>query len=73
MVQDGTAGWLVPAQDEAALAEARAASLGDESQARRRGEASRAFVLERLSPQRIAAETADFYREVIRNTGKRQT
>ncbi len=65
MVQDGASGWLVKPEDASALATALIEALGNEAEANRRGEAGRRFVSERLSPARIAQETAAFYREVI--------
>ncbi len=65
MVEDGSRGWLVPVADHAQLADALIAALGNAAEAKRRGEAARHFVEERLSPPRIAKETADFYAEVI--------
>ncbi|HTQ79709.1 MAG TPA: glycosyltransferase, partial [Thermoanaerobaculia bacterium] len=55
VVVDGETGWLVPAEDPAALAAALAAVLADPAEAARRGAAGRGRVAERFSP-RAAAE-----------------
>ena len=62
----GDGGEVVPAGDAAALA-AALRRLRDSQDARRRlGEAGRARVLECFTQARIARETVDFYREILR-------
>jgi glycosyltransferase involved in cell wall biosynthesis len=55
VVEEGETGWLVPAEDPAALAEALAAVLADPAEAARRGAAGRRRVDERFRPEVAAA------------------
>ncbi|HEV7669284.1 MAG TPA: glycosyltransferase family 4 protein [Thermoanaerobaculia bacterium] len=54
VVVDGETGWLVPAEDPAALAAALAAVRADPAEAKRRGEAGRKRVAERYRPEVVA-------------------
>lgn len=54
VVVDGETGWLVPAEDPAALAAALAAVRADPAEAKRRGEAGRRRVAERYRPEVVA-------------------
>jgi glycosyltransferase involved in cell wall biosynthesis len=69
MVEDGKCGFLVPPGDCGALAQALANVLAHSDTAKALGQAARRFVEERLSPVRIAQETAAFYEEVIQRQG----
>ena len=61
----GDAGRVVPEGDDAALARALAALAGRPGERARLGARGRARVLERFTHERIAAETAAFYRAVL--------
>ena len=61
VVVDGETGWLVPAEDPAALAGALAEVLADRAEARRRGEAGRLRVAERYRPEAVAG----LWREIV--------
>ncbi len=61
IVRDGETGWLVPPDDETALAEALADAAGDAAERRRRGEAARRDVIARFARDAVAARVADTY------------
>lgn len=61
VVVDGETGWLVPAEDPAALAGALAEVLADCAEARRRGEAGRLRMAERYRPEAVAG----LWREIV--------
>lgn len=65
-VVDGETGLLVPPGDPAALRSALESLLGDAALRRRLGEAGRALVTERLSPQASARATLALWTEVGR-------
>ena len=65
-VQDGVTGWRVPVGDTAALASALSAALTDSAEARRRGEAGRAWVLEHFNPEAVQERWAAYYDELLR-------
>ena len=65
-VQDGVTGWRVPVGDASALASALSAALTDSAEARRRGEAGRAWVLEHFDPEQVQAHWADYYDDLLR-------
>jgi glycosyltransferase involved in cell wall biosynthesis len=54
VVEDGLTGWLVPAEEPAALAVALAAALDDPGEARRRGAAGRQRLRQRFRPANAA-------------------
>ena len=64
VVRDGVNGWLVPAGDPVALAEALEACLADPDEAKRRARAGRAEVLERFRAERLVADVRALYREL---------
>lgn len=61
VVVDGETGWLVPAEDPAALARVLAEVLADPAEAKRRGEAGRRRVAERYRPEVVAG----LWREIV--------
>jgi glycosyltransferase involved in cell wall biosynthesis len=61
LVQDGVTGWLVPPQDERALASALGRLLDDPHQRRTMGEAGRQRALRRLTADRMAADVKALY------------
>lgn len=61
IVRDGETGWLVPPDDEAALADALVAVVEDAGERRRRGQAARADVLRRYTRDAAAAQVANVY------------
>ncbi|GAA5440893.1 D-inositol-3-phosphate glycosyltransferase [Deinococcus caeni] len=65
-VQDGVTGWRVPVGDAAALGVALTAALTDPAEARRRGEAGRAWVLKHFDPEQVQARWATYYDELLR-------
>ena len=65
-VQDGVTGWRVPVGDAAALGVALTAALTDPAEARRRGEAGRAWVLEHFDPEQVQERWATYYDELLR-------
>lgn len=65
-VQDGVTGWRVPVGDASALASALSAALTDSAEARRRGEAGRAWVLEHFNPEAVQERWAAYYDELLR-------
>jgi glycosyltransferase involved in cell wall biosynthesis len=58
IVADGETGWLVPAEDRAALAAAMVAAIEEPEERRRRGRNARAAVLGRYSWDRVGERTA---------------
>jgi glycosyltransferase involved in cell wall biosynthesis len=64
IVEDGRTGWLVPPDDEAALAHALCQAIDDDAGRRRRGRAARETALERWSWPALADRVADVLGEV---------
>lgn len=64
VVRDGVNGWLVPAADPAALAEAVGACLADPAEAARRAAAGRVEVLARFGAERLVGDIRALYREL---------
>ena len=64
-VLDGSTGLLVPPRDSAALAAAIVALLTDPHRAARLGAAARELVSRRFTVERMVAETASVYRELL--------
>jgi glycosyltransferase involved in cell wall biosynthesis len=62
--EPGKAGWLVPTEDPAALAEAVGALVGDPALRRGLGAAGRAEVLERFDIHRVGARYLSLYEEL---------
>ncbi len=71
MVREGITGWLVPPQDEDALANALAAALEDPKRCARMGEEARADARARFHPLPLAKKHLDVYDTVMGNTGQR--
>ena len=69
IVDDGRTGWLVPVDDEAALAEAMVQAVNDPPERRRRGELARAAAIERFSWPSIAARLASVLTDGIDGRG----
>ena len=65
IVEDGRTGWLVPLDDEPALAEAMVQAVNDPPERRRRGELARTAAVERFSWPSIAARLASVLDEVV--------
>lgn len=65
VVRDGETGWLVPDGDPEAVAEAILAALADPEETERRGRTAQAEFLTRFSVDRLAADTAALYRELL--------
>jgi glycosyltransferase involved in cell wall biosynthesis len=65
VVRDGTTGLLAPAGHPRALATQIVALLEDSSRADAMGRAGREWVRERYSVQRLVADTASLYRELL--------
>ena len=61
IVRDGETGWLVPPDDEAALADALVAVVEDAAERRRRGAAARADVRARYGRDAVAGAVAATY------------
>jgi glycosyltransferase involved in cell wall biosynthesis len=61
IVDDGDTGWLVPADDEDAMAEALVEAVNDESELRRRGEAAYSAARERYSWPSLVESVAEVY------------
>ncbi|MDX6650083.1 MAG: glycogen synthase, partial [Solirubrobacteraceae bacterium] len=57
-------GWLVPPDDEEALADALVAAVNDPAERRRRGEAARRTVRAKYAWPALAERVADIYRDV---------
>jgi glycosyltransferase involved in cell wall biosynthesis len=68
-VVDDETGWLVPAEDPAALAAALAAVRADPAEAKRRGEAGRRRVAERYRPEVVARQ----WLEIVARRGREST
>ncbi len=64
IVKNGTTGLLVPERNPAALADAIAALLGDRALAERLAAAGLAWVRERYSSERVAAQFLEIYQHV---------
>jgi len=64
IVDDGNTGWLVPPDDEAALAEAIVAAIDDGEERARRGLAARRAVRERWTWPALAGEVAQVLEDV---------
>jgi glycosyltransferase involved in cell wall biosynthesis len=64
IVEDGRTGWLVPPDDEAALARALQACIDDDAERERRGAAARRTALERWSWPALAGRLANVLTEV---------
>lgn len=66
LIEDGESGFVVPAGDAAALAEAlsRAANLS-EAERDKLGQAARRIVAERLNPDRVAAERESLFERAV--------
>jgi glycosyltransferase involved in cell wall biosynthesis len=69
IVTPGVNGILVPARDPAALAKAIDSLLGDSSLRIAMGVAGREAVVRGFSVERIAGQTVDLYRELLKETG----
>lgn len=65
VVRDGETGWLVPDGDPEAVAEAILAALADPAETDRRGRTAQAEFLTRFSVDRLAADIAALYRELL--------
>jgi glycosyltransferase involved in cell wall biosynthesis len=65
IVDDGRTGWLVPPDDEDALADALVEAVNDEGERRRRGDAAREVAAERYSWPALAERVAALY-DVVR-------
>jgi glycosyltransferase involved in cell wall biosynthesis len=66
IVDDGRTGWLVPPDDEDALADALVEAVDDETERRRRGDAAREVAGERYSWPALAERVAALYDAVRR-------
>jgi glycosyltransferase involved in cell wall biosynthesis len=64
IVEDGDTGWLVPPDDEAALAKAMVAAIDDGEERARRGLAARRAVRERWTWPALAGDVAQVLEEV---------
>ena len=69
IVEDGKTGWLVPGDDEEALAAALLEAVNDEDERLRRGRAAREDALERFSWPGIAEGVAEVYADAGRRAG----
>jgi len=65
LIEDGVSGYVVPIGDVAATADAIERALADRGRLAAMGQAAYRHCVEFLSPARVAAETVDFYRDVI--------
>jgi glycosyltransferase involved in cell wall biosynthesis len=65
IVEDGRTGWLMPPDDDAALAAALAEAVNDPRERRRRGKQAREAAHERFSWSGIAAQLASVLAEVV--------
>jgi len=65
LVEDGVSGFVVPIGDIEATAAAIERALGDPARLAAMGDAAHRRCVEWLVPERVAAATVDFYREVI--------
>ena len=66
IVEDGETGWLVPPDDEAALADALVEAVGDAEERRRRGEAAYEAARARYAWPKLAEGVAQAYEDVLR-------
>ncbi|HVM62079.1 MAG TPA: glycosyltransferase family 4 protein [Verrucomicrobiae bacterium] len=66
MVEHGQSGWLVPARDSAALANAILQLLQNPEQRTRLGQAARLRARDRHLPEHVAAQTAEAYAEILK-------
>jgi glycosyltransferase involved in cell wall biosynthesis len=66
IVDDGRTGWLVPPDDEDALADALVEAVNDAGERRRRGKAARKVAAERYSWPALAQGVAELYDAVRR-------
>ena len=66
IVDDGRTGWLVPPDDEGALADALVEVIDDDAERRRRGDAAYEVARERYSWPALAESVAEVYDEVER-------
>lgn len=64
IIEDGDTGWLVPPDDEAALADAMVAAIDDGEERARRGIAARRAVRERWTWPALAGEVAQVLEDV---------
>lgn len=70
VLEDGRTGWLVPAQDPAALAAALGEALGDPAEAARRGAAARAAMLAERSIDAMVRRHEAFYLAALAGRAK---
>jgi glycosyltransferase involved in cell wall biosynthesis len=70
VVEDGVSGWLVPAGDTEALADALERALGDPEGVWRAGQAGRRRALERFSWERAAALTLEGLEPAVRGRSR---
>jgi glycosyltransferase involved in cell wall biosynthesis len=70
IVEDGETGWLVPRDDEGALAAALLEAVNDEDERRRRGRAAREDALARFSWPGIADGVAAVYEDAVARAGR---
>jgi len=69
LIEDGKSGFVVPIGDVAATADAIERALVDRGRLAAMGEAAYRRCAEWLAPDRVAADTVDFYRTVIAARG----
>lgn len=65
-VRDGATGLLVPARDAASLAEALRSLIEDPERRARMGEHARLWAEEKFSQEKVASETLELYRELLK-------
>ncbi len=65
IIREGETGWLVPPDDEDAMAEALVAAVGEQAERARRGEAAYAEVRDRYSWPALARGVAHIYDDVV--------
>jgi len=65
IVRDGETGWLVPADDELALAEALGRAVTNREDRRRRGERAATDAVERFGWEAIATRVAAVYEQAV--------
>jgi glycosyltransferase involved in cell wall biosynthesis len=68
IVEAGETGWLVPPDDEQALAEALVEAVNGAGERRRRGQAAYATARSRYSWPALAEDVARVYEDVVRAT-----
>jgi glycosyltransferase involved in cell wall biosynthesis len=73
MVRDGVEGWLVPARDPAALAQALARVLSDPAERARLSAAARRRVDEAFHVDRMVDETIAVYEDALRERAAVET